>query len=244
MADNVFQALYNWFRAKNKEAAEALSDPVRDGKLAITDSEKQIEDFTSKIATLIAETKNLEKQAADSAADVAKYQAVAAAALRAGNESDARDAITLKQKAEQIAQNHAAQVAANKDLVTKLREQLNAARLKVATAKGNITQLQARASAAKIRTDLAKAASAFQSNKGGLAALDDLEKSVKKQESVAEAYEELSSSTAPAGQALMEKYAVANDSIQAELEQMRAGLLSGGSPNLSLPQQSGQTHSR
>ncbi len=244
MADNVFQALFNWFRAKNKEAAEAMSDPVRDGKLAISDSEKQIEEFTSKIATLIAETKNLEKQAADSAADVAKYQAVAAAALRAGNESDARDAITLKQKAEQVAQNHAAQVASNKDLVTKLREQLNAARLKVATAKGNITQLQARASAAKIRTDLAKAASAFQSNKGGLAALDDLEKSVKKQESVAEAYEELSSSTAPAGQALMEKYAVANDSIQAELEQMRAGLLPAGSPNLSLPQQSGQTHSR
>jgi len=244
MADNVFQALFNWFRAKNKEAAEAMSDPVRDGKLAISDSEKQIEEFTSKIATLIAETKNLEKQAADSAADVVKYQAVAAAALRAGNESDARDAITLKQKAEQVAQNHAAQVASNKDLVTKLREQLNAARLKVATAKGNITQLQARASAAKIRTDLAKAASAFQSNKGGLAALDDLEKSVKKQESVAEAYEELSSSTAPAGQALMEKYAVANDSIQAELEQMRAGLLPAGSPNLSLPQQSGQTHSR
>ena len=244
MADNVFQALFNWFRAKNKEAAEAMSDPVRDGKLAISDSEKQIEEFTSKIATLIAETKNLEKQAADSAADVAKYQAVAAAALRAGNESDARDAITLKQKAEQVAQNHAAQVASNKDLVTKLREQLNAARLKVATAKGNITQLQARASAAKIRTDLAKAASTFQSNKGGLAALDDLEKSVKKQESVAEAYEELSSSTAPAGQALMEKYAVANDSIQAELEQMRAGLLPAGSPNLSLPQQSGQTHSR
>jgi phage shock protein A len=244
MADNVFQALFNWFRAKNKEAAEAMSDPVRDGKLAISDSEKQIEEFTSKIATLIAETKNLEKQAADSAADVAKYQAVATAALRAGNESDARDAITLKQKAEQVAHNHAAQVAANKDLVTRLREQLNAARLKVATAKGNITQLQARASAAKIRTDLAKAASAFQSNKGGLAALDDLEKSVKKQESVAEAYEELSSSTAPAGQALMEKYAVAHDSIQAELEQMRAGLLPGGSPNLSLPQQSGQTHSR
>jgi len=244
MADNVFQALFNWFRAKNKEAAEAMSDPVRDGKLAISDSEKQIEEFTSKIATLIAETKNLEKQAADSAADVAKYQAVAAAALRAGNESDARDAITLKQKAEQVAQNHAAQVASNKDLVTKLREQLNAARLKVATAKGNITQLQARASAAKIRTDLAKAASAFQSNKGGRAAQYDLEKSVKKQESVAEAYEELSSSTAPAGQALMEKYAVANDSIQAELEQMRAGLLPAGSPNLSLPQQSGQTHSR
>ena len=46
MSDNVFQAIYNWFRAKNQEAAAAMSDPVRDGKLAITDSEKQIEEFT------------------------------------------------------------------------------------------------------------------------------------------------------------------------------------------------------
>ncbi|MEI7776075.1 MAG: PspA/IM30 family protein, partial [Verrucomicrobiota bacterium] len=99
MADNLFQAIHNWFRAKNQEAAEALSDPVRDGKLAITDSEKQIEGFTSKIATLIAETKSLERQTAESTSEVSKYQAVAAQALQAGNEADARDAITLKQKA-------------------------------------------------------------------------------------------------------------------------------------------------
>ena len=51
MADSILQAVQNWFRAKNQEAAEALSDPVRDGKLAITDSERQIAEFTSKIAS-------------------------------------------------------------------------------------------------------------------------------------------------------------------------------------------------
>ena len=198
MADNVFQAISNWFRAKNQEAAEALSDPVRDGKLAISDSEKQIEEFTSKIASMIAETKLLERQSADSAAEVTKYQAVAAAALRAGNEADARDAIMLKQKAEQQAQTLASQLAAGKDLVNKLRDQLNNARMKVAKARSNITQLQARSSAAKIRTELAKASSEFNSNQGGLAALDNLEKSVNKQESTAEAYEELASAAAPA----------------------------------------------
>jgi len=249
MADNVFQAIYNWFRAKNQEAAAAMSDPVREGKLAITDSEKQIEEFTSKIAGMIAETKNLERQAADSASEVTKYQAVAAAALRAGNEADARDAISLKQKAEQQAQTFASQLAANKDIVTKLRDQLNNARLKVAKARSNITQLQARSSAAKIRTELAKASSEFNSNQGGLAALDNLEKSVNKQESVAEAYEELSASAAPAGQSLLEKYSVGEGSIDAELEQMKKALaggapvktelLTGGTPTIALPQQSG-----
>ncbi len=235
MADSVFSAIHNWFRAKNQEAAEALSDPVRDGKLAIQDSEKQIEEFTSKIATLIAETKRLERQATDSASEVVKYQSVAAQAVRAGNEADARDAIMLKQKAEQQAQTFAAQLTANKDLVTKLRDQLNAARMKVAQAKSNITQLQARSSAAQIRTDLAKAASEFHSGKGGLAALDDLEKSVNKQESVAEAYEELAGSSAPVGQALLDKYSVGNASVDAELQQLKSGLLGGGTPNLSLP---------
>ena len=58
MTDNVFQAVYNWFRAKNQEAAAALSDPVRDGKLAISDSEKQIEAFSSKIARSLPKRKH------------------------------------------------------------------------------------------------------------------------------------------------------------------------------------------
>jgi len=238
MADNLFQAIHNWFRAKNQEAAEALSDPVRDGKLAITDSEKQIEGFTSKIATLIAETKSLERQTAESTSEVSKYQAVAAQALQAGNEADARDAITLKQKAEQQAQALGTQLSANKELVLKLREQLNTARMKVAKARSNITQLQARSQAAQIRTDLAKASSEFHSNKGGLAALDNLEKSVNKQETVAEAYEDLAASTAPAGQALLDKYAVGDASVEAELQRLKSGLLGGGSPSLSLPHSS------
>lgn len=238
MADNVFQAIHNWFRAKNQEAAEALSDPVRDGKLAITDSEKQIEGFTSKIATLIAETKTLERQTAESASEASKYQAVAAQALQAGNEADARDAITLRQKAEQQAQAFGSQLAANKDLVLKLREQLNTARMKVAKARSNITQLQARSQAAQIRTDLAKASSELHSNKGGLAALDNLEKSVNKQETVAEAYEDLAASSAPAGQALLDKYAVGDASVEAELQRLKTGLLGGGTPNLSLPHSS------
>lgn len=238
MADGVLGSVYNWFRAKNMEAAEAMSDPVRDGKLAITDSERQIGDFTSKIASLIAVTKNLEKQLNDSKGDVDKYGNVAAAALKAGNESDAREAITLKQKAQQESDTLQGQLTANNALVTKLREQLNNSRLKVAQANSNITQLQARSSAAKIRTDLAKASQEFSSNQGGLAALDNLEHAVNKQESEAEAYEELATSSGPAGQSLLEKYSASGDaSVDDELKRMKAQLLPGaGGPNLSLPQ--------
>lgn len=241
MADNILSAVFNWFRSKNREVAEALSDPVREGKLAISDSEKQIEQFTSKIATLIAETKTLERQASESGAEVAKYQRVAGAALQAGNEKDARDAIALKQKAEQQSQTIAQQLGANQALVQKLREQLDAARMKVAKAKSNITQLQARASAAKIRMDLAKASSSFSSDKGGLAALDNLEKSVNRQEHEAEALEELSAQTAPAGQALLDKYAVGDASVDDELQRMKTALLGApkGQP-LPLPHEAEQ----
>src|SRR3954463_6171778 len=161
MADNILSAIHNWFRAKNMEAAQAMTNPVGEGKLAISDSERQIAEFTSKIAGLIAQTKLFERQLTDSRGDVTKYTNVAAAALRAGNEKDAREALSLKQKAEQQADTVQQQLDANNNLVTKLRDQLNTARLKVANARSNITQLEARSSAAKIRTDLAKASTQF-----------------------------------------------------------------------------------
>lgn len=239
MADGVLGAVYNWFRAKNQEAAEAMSDPVRDGKLAISDSERQIGEFTSKIATLIAETKNLERQLNDSKNEVVKYGNVAAAALKAGNEADAREAIALKQKAQQQTDTLQAQLSANSTLVGKLREQLNNSRLKVAQARSNITQLQARSSAAKIRTDLAKASQEFSSNQGGLAALDNLEHAVNKQESEAEAYEELAASSGPAGKSLIKKYSASGDaSVDEELQRMKVQLLPGaGGPPPQLPPQ-------
>ncbi len=237
MADNILQAVGNWFRAKNMEAAEAMSDPVRDGKLAIADSEKQITEFTSKIASLIAVTKNLERQLTDSRGDVAKYQSVAEAALKAGNENDARTAISLKQKAQQQTDTLQAQQTANDALVTKLRDQLNTARLKVANAKSNITQLQARSAAAKIRTDLARASTEFSSSQGGLAALDNLENSVNKQESEAEAYEELgAAASTPPGHELLEKYSTGTGAVEDELQRMKAAL-PGGSTPLTLPHQ-------
>lgn len=237
MADSILGAVHNWFRAKNQEAAEALSDPVRDGKLAITDSEQQITEFTSKIAGLIAQTKNFERQLADAKSTVGKYQNVAAAALQAGNENDARDAIALKQKAQQEVDTLQTQWNANNALVTKLRDQLNTARLKVANARSNITQLQARSAAAKIRTELAKATTDFSTNQGGLAALDNLEASVNKQETQAEAYEELAATTSSTpGQNLIEKYSAGQSSVDDELQRMKASL---GAPaqNLSLPHQ-------
>lgn len=240
MADNILTAVSNWFRTKNMEAAQAMSDPVGEGKLAIADSQKQIADFTSKIATLIAQTKLFERQLSDSRGDVTKYQNVAAAALRAGNENDAREALTLKQKAEQQANTIQTQLTSNNTLVTKLRDQLNTARLKVANAQSNITQLQARASAAKIRTDLARASTQFSSSQGGLAALDNLENAVNKQESEAEAYEELAIEAGPAGQNLVEKYSIAGGgAVDDELQRMKQQLLGGGSTSAgALPERS------
>jgi phage shock protein A len=232
MADNILTAVSNWFRTKNMEAAQAMSDPVSEGKLAIADSQKQIADFTSKIATLIAQTKLFERQLSDSRGDVTKYQNVAAAALKAGNEEDARQALTLKQKAEQQTNTLQQQLNQNNALVTKLRDQLNTARLKVANAQSNITQLQARSSAAKIRTDLAKASTQFSSNQGGVAALDNLENCVNKPESDAEAYEELAAEAGPAGKSLEEKYSIAGSSaVDDELQRMKQSLLGGGTPS-------------
>ena len=50
----LFKSLSNIIRGKADDLAKKMSDPERDAKIAIQDSKKQIADFTSKIATLIA----------------------------------------------------------------------------------------------------------------------------------------------------------------------------------------------
>lgn len=204
---SLFKAIGNFFRAKKNDLAQSIADPVRDGKIAIEDSQKQIQKFTEQIARLMAETKRLEKDHAAAIKEEDKYLSIARKAAEAGNEADARQALEMKKRAEERKNSFSSELEKNQTLCNQLRQQLNRARAKVADAKNNLTRLEARSNAAKLRKDFAKAASEFNDNKSGLAALDDLEKSVNADESEAEAIEELvGSEYANSGDALEEKY--------------------------------------
>lgn len=188
---SLFKAISNVMRGAKDDLAKSMADPVRDGKLAIADSEKQVGEFTSKIASLVAENKRLIKQRDEAAQDVEKYTRIAQKAAQAGNEADVRSSLEMKARADERVVSLTAEVEKSEQLTTMLRDQLGKARAKVAQAKSNMTRMSARVEGAKIRTELAKASSEFNAGKSPLGALDDLEKAVETQESEAEAWEEM-----------------------------------------------------
>lgn len=220
---SLFKAISNVVRGAKDDLTKKMADPVRDGKLAIADSEKQVGEFTSKIAKLVAENKRLIKQRDEAAAEVEKFTRIAQRAAEAGNEDDVRSALEMKTRSDERVVTLSAEIERSEQLTTMLRDQLGKARAKVAQAKSNLTRMTARVEGAKIRTELAKASSEFGGGKSPLSALDDLEKSVEEQESEAEAWEEMAGvEQAGSAQDLASKYDAPASALDDEVAKLMA----------------------
>lgn len=205
------RAIANWFRGKKDKAAEALSDPIRDGKFAIEDSEKRIKEFQTKVAKFMAVQKQLEREISQQEREVEKWSNIAAKAAKAGNREDVVQAVEAKQRAESVLEEKRKQHAKNEEILRQLRHQVQMTIAKIAKAKSNHTQLVARHEGAKVRKELAQASSDFGTGSGPLAELDDLQKAVDAEEAEAEAFEEMAATSA--GPATLEdKYGKASSS--------------------------------
>lgn len=220
---SLFKAISNVLRGAKDDLTTKMADPVRDGKLAIADSEKQVADFTTKIASLVAENKRLIKQRDEASEEIEKFTRIAQKAAQAGNEADVRSALEMKTRSDEKFASLSTEVDKGEQLTTMLRDQLSKARAKVAQAKSNMTRMSARVEGAKIRTELAKASSEFNNGQSPLGALDDLEKSVMEQESEAEAWEEMvGMENEGTASDLADKYGSSTSSVDDEVAKLMA----------------------
>ena len=220
----LFKTLANRFRARTKKLEEDLRDPVADSAAAIEDSEKISRDFQKQIAGLITRNKELERQRDETKPEVKKYERIATAALEAGNEDDARQALEAQDTKEKFLKTVEGEIKQNTVLITQLRSQLNKMRAKIAGAKNNSKRLEARLEGAKIRKALAESASSLTSDGSSpLSALDDLEEKVNTAECEAETMEELAGQEPEAVAAsLEEKYGGDPDPVSDKLEKLKA----------------------
>jgi len=202
------------------ELAKKMSDPVRDSKIAIQDSEKLIGEFTARIAKLVAQNRSLQRERKEAEAEVAKFQGFAEKAASTGNVDDARQALERKMEAQKRLDFLSSEISRNEQLIGTLRDQLAKARAKVSSAKRNIVSLEARFEGAKVRKELAQASSEFNTGDSPLSALDDLEKAVNTEEVEAEAWEELTLDE-KSDQSLEEKYGSGSSvDVDAELAKL------------------------
>lgn len=226
-------ALINLFRGADAAAANAISDPVRDGKLAIQDAQKDVDQFLGQIHELMTTTAVMEGQLRDARAEAEKYDMIARRAAAAGNRDDVTQAVAAKQRAVKTYETLAQNVEANRTLERKLRQQVADARQKIAEAEMNRARLAANVSGNKLRGNLAKASVEFSGKSKGLAALGQLEEASRREEAKADAWEALAADTPEAKtKSLEDKYGSGNVSVDAEVEALMSG---GGQPPEQLP---------
>src|SRR3712207_5885328 len=109
-------ALVNLFRSADASAANAISDPIRDGELAIRDAQKEVDQFLGQIHQLMTNTGVLDSQLRNARADLDKYDVISRRAAAAGNRDDVVAAVSAKQKAEQMVATLSKNVEANRAL--------------------------------------------------------------------------------------------------------------------------------
>ncbi|MHA3774628.1 PspA/IM30 family protein [Verrucomicrobiota bacterium sgz303538] len=215
----LISALFNLFRSADEAAADAISDPIRDGRLAIQDAQKEVDQFLGQIHELMTSTGVLEGQLRDAQAEVDKYNVIAKRAAAAGNRDDVAAAVAAKQGAERNLATLTTNVEANRTLERKLRQQLATARQKIAEAEMNKARLSANISGNKLRGNLAKASVEFAGKSKGLAALNQLEEASRRESAKADAWEQLSADTPEAQtKSLEDKYGGVSGSVDAEVE--------------------------
>ena len=187
---SLFGAFKNFLRGKAKDAEKKLADPTRDAEFAIEDSEKMIVEFKGKIAQGLASKKMQERKLVDIKNQAKKFGQIAEAAVNAGNDEDAEQALQQQASLEQQAKSMAAQIKQFDTDIANQRKRLNQVNNKITQSKSNLQINKMKHEGAKARIALNKATSDF-NHDSPLAKLDELERVTNELEAQAEAEEEI-----------------------------------------------------
>jgi len=216
----IWKRIRNIFKQQIDNADAALADTTRDGKYAIEDAKKEVQQFTTKIAELKRQTIVMQRRLKEAESNISKMQKVAEIAVESGNDMDAAAALTQKKSWEKQASEYGNQIKQNDALYQQFIRDREDRMEKIRKAETNISTLAARKDAASMRESAAKVRAGFKGS-DALSVLDELEEEVLKAESEAEAFEHIAAvDTSVLG--LEEKYANINSVVEDELAALKA----------------------
>jgi phage shock protein A len=183
----LFKAIFSRLRGADRDAAKSITDTKVEAENAIEDSAKSVLKFKVTTRDALASNKLLIKQKEEADSDVAKFLGFATKAANAGDEANAKKALTKKASAEKKARSLGIQIDSNEVVIRKCRDQIEAIENKLDSARSNVDSLVARDQSAKLQQSLTDG---FDGD-SALSKLDDLEDAVEAQEAKAEAGAEM-----------------------------------------------------
>ena len=227
----LFDRVSRLIRSNVNAAVSSAEDPEKILDQTILDMQEDLVQFRQAVATAIASQKRLEQQYNQNQNQANEWYRRAQLALKKGDETLAREALTRKQSFSETASSLKVQLDQSVTQVTKLKRNMTALESKLAESKTKKEMLKARARAAKANEQLNKTISSVDTS-SAMAAFERMEDKVLQMEASSEAMTELASDSLETQFAELEM----GGGVDLELEEMKAQL-SGSSPNAAaLPQ--------
>lgn len=241
---SIFKRISDLVRSNVNDALDKAEDPRKILEQTIIDMEGDHKKAKQKLVESMTLTKQTQKQAEKSRKDAVDWEAKAMAALKAGNEELARAALAEKQKADELAAEAEAGVAAQTQSTEDLKAQIKNLEDKIAEAKRKKDELIARLNTAELQKKQAAIQNGTSSTTnavGDTTAFDTYSRMVEKIENTeaeAEARHELLGSKAPEVDAELKKLTAqqsADDALQALKAKMSAGATAAAGPAAASP---------
>lgn len=221
----IFGRIADIFKANVNDALDNMEDPEKMIKQMVIEMQEAIAKATSGLATAMAQEKKLERDYNNYVEQGKGWEQKAAAALNAGNEDLARQALGKKAEADQQARQYEQMYLSARDTAAKLKTQVEGLKVKLNEAKMKESTLIARNESAKAQKQIAKQVGSFDAS-SSFAKFDKWEEKILKNEAEAQAFTELSGDSSKSLNdefKLLEK----NTQVDDELAKLRAKLNSG-----------------
>jgi phage shock protein A len=227
----LFDRISRAIRATLNSWVSQAEDPEKILEQTVIDMQDDLVRLRQAVAQAIATQKRTERQQSQADSTAQEWYKRAELALRKGDETLAREALTRHKTYQDTAQALLTQIQQQAEIVNQMKKNMVLLENKLAEAKTKKDMYIARARSAKASEKLNEMLGRT-STSGSLAAFERMEEKVLQLEAKAEAIAELNTDTLEKQFATLEQ----SSDVDAELEAMKAQLLGGSSP-ASLPAQ-------
>ena len=224
-----FDRLSRLLRANLNDLVSKAEDPAKILDQSLMDMQGDLVKLRQAVATAIASQKRIQNQADQAESQSDTWYKRAETALKKGEESLAREALSRRKTYVDTATALKAQLSSQAGQVETLKKSLLALEAKIAEAKTKKDMLKARSQAAKAQEQLQSAVSGLGTN-SSMAAFERMEEKVLEQEARSQAAAELAGADLESQFAALE----GSDDVDDELAALRVRL-EGGSAPVSLP---------
>ncbi len=202
----IFERIATITKANVNELLDRFEDPEKLVDQTIADAKVELAKTKKESLSVLANEKLVKGQMEEAASKADEWHGIAAKALKAGNEEDARKALQMETKYRSEAETGKATYLAAKASADKIREKLGEMEEEIADMEQKAAQIKAKAVTAKAIQATEKISSKG-INRGAFDAFDRMEEKANKRLAEAEALEDLNQDSAGEEEEdLMKKY--------------------------------------